>query len=531
MLIAPLLSGDRFYGVMEFARRRASTGFTQRDLSIADGIARQTAVALQRARLIAESHRLVRAVESSGDGILITDERGRIVFANVAFMRTLGYEPGEVVGRNAVELGVGQQSWVDSVAESVRSRGWRGETTARRKDGSEFPALLDATMIRDDDGAPQGAVAILRDISEEKRFQERLHRVDRLAAVGEMGAGIAHEVNNALAVIFAHTGRAESSDVGDLQDALTRVAEQAQRIAGIVRGVLDFARPHAPQRSPVDMVEITRKTLDMVRHDVARRQGVVETEFDTDLPRVLADAQQIQQILLNLLKNALQACPEEHDLRLRVEVRGVGDQLLVRVTDNGPGIDSELLQRIFDPFFSTKSEGSGLGLSVSFAIAQAHGGDLSVESEVGKGTTFTLAIPIDEASAASGESTGEHILLVDDDPDVAEALQMMLRAEGIDVVHAYSGVDAMRVIDDRDWDSVFLDVRLPGRSGPEIYDDLVQSHPQLAQRVVFVTGGVWRSGSPLRDELPDQPVLAKPCTQDRLREVLRQVRSLRRAAA
>ncbi len=531
MLIAPLLSGHRFYGVMEFARRRGSTGFTQRDLTIADGIARQTAVALQRARLIAESNRLVRAVESSGDGIIITDERGRIVFANIAFMRSLGYEPAEVLGRNAAELAVGQSEWLEEVAASVKTRGWRGETSARRKDGSEFPALLNATLIRDDDGAIKGAVAILRDMSEEKRFQEQMHRVDRLAAVGEMGAGIAHEVNNALAVIFAHTARASTADVDELKDALSHVDDQARRIAGIVRGVLGFARPHTPQRSPVDFGEITRKTLGMIGHDVAHRQGKVETEFDADLPCVLADAQQIQQILLNLLKNALQATPESDPPELRVEVRGIGDQLIVRVTDNGPGIEPEVQQRIFDPFFSTKKEGSGLGLSVSYAIAQAHGGDLSVESEVGKGTTFTLTIPIDRMSTTPQASTGEHILLVDDDADVAEALQMMLNAEGIEVVHVFSGADALRVIDDRDWDALFLDVRLPGKSGPEIYAELSESHPAMAQRVVFVTGGIWRSGSPLRDVLPDQPILAKPCTQDRLREVLRQVRHLKKAAA
>ncbi len=122
-------------------------------------------------------------------------------------------------------------------------------------------------------------------------------------------------------------------------------------------------------------------------------------------------------------------------------------------------------------------------------------------------------------------------MLVDDDPDVAEALQMMLNAEGIEVEHVLSGGQALEVLDDCDWDAVFLDVRLPGKSGPQIYAELTESHPDLATRVVFVTGGLWRSGSPLRDELPDQPILAKPCTQDRLREVLRQVRSLRRDAA
>ncbi len=531
VLIAPLLSGHRFYGVMEFARRRGPAGFTQRDLSIADGVARQTAVALQRARLIAESHRLVRAVESSGDGILITDERGRVAYANKALVRMLGYEPSEVVGRNAAELAVGQEEWAATVADSVKSSGWRGEASARRKDGNEFPALVDVTLIRDDDGTISGAVAIVRDMTEEKKLQEQLRRVDRLAAIGEMGAGIAHEVNNALAVISAYTKVADDSSVDELKSSLSHVEDQSRRIAEIVRGVLGFARPHTPQRSAIDLVEIARRTLDMIGPDLAQRQARVETEFDTDLPKVQADPQQIQQIVLNLLKNAVQASSGPGDLELRVEVRGLGDQLVVRVTDNGPGIAAALQERIFDPFFSTKEEGSGLGLSVSYAIAKAHSGDLWVESEPGAGTTFTLALPIDQVGQASDGEPGEYVLLVDDDPDVAEALQMMLNAEGIEVEHVFSGDEAFEVLDDRDWDAVFLDVRLPGKSGPQIYADLTESHPDLATRVVFVTGGIWRSGSPLRDELPDQPILAKPCTQDRLREVLRQVRSLRRDAA
>ncbi len=531
VLIAPLLSGHRFYGVMEFARRRGPVGFTQRDLSIADGIARQTAVALQRARLISESHRLVRAVESSGDGILITDQRGRVAYANKALIRMLGYSSDEVVGRHASELAVGQQEWAAGVAESVKSSGWRGEALARRKDGNEFPALVDVTLIREDDGSIGGAVAIVRDVTEEKKLQEQLRRVDRLAAIGEMGAGIAHEVNNALSVISAHTSIAADADADQLKTALSRVDEQSRRIAEIVRGVLGFAQPHAPQRRPVDLVEIAQRTLDMIGPDVVSRQARVETEFDTDLPKVQADPQQIQQVLLNLLKNAVQATTESSELELRVEVRGVGDQLLVHVTDNGPGIEAEVRERIFDPFFSTKEKGSGLGLSVSYAIAQAHSGDLRVESEPGAGTTFTLALPMDQVEVPSGEGRGEHVLLVDDDPDVAEALEMMLNAEGVEVKHVFSGDEAYQVIDNRDWDAVFLDVRLPGKSGPQIFADLTESHPALAQRVVFVTGGIWRSGSPLRNELPDRPILAKPCTQDQLRGVLRQVRTLKKDAA
>ncbi len=530
MLVAPLLSGEEFYGVMEFARRRGPTSFTQRDLSIAAGIARQTAVALQRARLVADSHRLVRAVESSGDGILITDERGRIAFSNNAFLRLLGYRSEDVAGRLVSELATGESEWLATVADSVRDRAWRGEIVARRKDGSEFPALVDATQIRDDDGASQGTVAIIRDMSEEKTFQEQLNRVDRLAAVGEMGAGIAHEINNALAVIFGYTADLRDRSREELESALTKVNQQSGRIAEIVQGILGFARPKQPRRDAVDLVSVTSATLDMISHEIARRQAVVTTEFDTDLPSILADVQQLQQVLLNLFKNALEATPPDQEPHIRVEVRGRDNTLEVRVTDGGVGVDADVLARIFDPFFSTKSDGSGLGLSVSFAIAQAHGGDLRAESEAGKGTSFTLILPIENVPAAK-EERKERFLLVDDDADVAEAIEMMLNAEGIEVEHVFSGDEALAVFDKHPWDAVFLDVRLPGKSGPEIYSELSESHPQLAQRVVFVTGGLWRSGSPLRDELPDQPILAKPCTQARLREVLRQLRSLSLDAA
>ncbi len=531
MLIAPLLSGDRFYGVMEFARRRGPVGFTQRELTIADGVARQTAVALQRARLVAQSKRLVRAVESSGDGILITDEKGRVAFTNKAFLRMLGVQANEVLGQNATGLAPGRDDWVEEVSEALRERGWRGEKVARRKDGSEFPALVDATLIRDDDGAVSGAVTIVRDISEEKKFQEQLNRVDRLAAVGEMGAGIAHEVNNALAVIYGHTTDIEAMDEQQLRSALAGVDTQAKRIAEIVQGVLGFSRPRTPHRDPVDLVAIAEQTLEMIGPELARRQVQLEKEVDTDLPKVLADPQQIQQVLLNLFKNALQATPLDQVPQLRVEVRGLDNELAVNVTDGGPGIEPDVISRIFDPFFSTKSGGTGLGLSVSYAIAQANGGDLRVQSELGRGTTFTLTLPVEREATLAETGEGERFLLVDDDPDVAESLRLMLNAEGIQVEHASNCDEAFAIIDRHDWDAVFLDVRLPGKSGPQIYEELSKTHPALAQRVVFVTGGVWRSESSLRDELPDQPVLAKPCTQDRLRAVLRQLRSIKRDAA
>src|SRR5262249_37596899 len=161
------------------------------------------------------------------------------------------------------------------------------------------------------------------------------------------------------------------------------------------------------------------------------------------------------------------------------------DEVALCVADSGPGIDLADLGRIFDPFFSTKTEGSGLGLSVSYAIARAHRGDLRVESAPGQGATFTLLLPV---AAAETTAHGARVLLVDDDPDVAEALSAMLAKEGLRVTRAATAAEGMTLLEAETWDAVFLDVRLPDLPGPEVYRRLAESNAGLARRVVFVSG-------------------------------------------
>jgi PAS domain S-box-containing protein len=528
VLITPLTSGQQFFGVMEFARRNPRRAFTQRDMTIADGIARQTAVAIERARLVEESRRLVRAVESTEEAVIITDAQGRIIFANPAFMRTLGYRREEVIGHDAIEVAGPLPEPAEQFRETLQRRSWRGETVVHRKDGTAIPILLNASLIRDADGRVQGAVAILEDISEAKGFQQQMQRADRLAAVGELAAGIAHEINNALAVIFGQTADEGTRGEQALRGALAQIDAQAHRIGDILQGVLGFARPRPPHPVPVQLPQLTAKTLELVRHDLSRQHVRLETVFDADLPAAQADPQQLQQVLLNLLTNAIQAMAGHPDNWVRVEIGGEGDQLALRVADGGPGIAADVLPRIFDPFFSTKAEGSGLGLSVSYAIARAHGGDLRVASEVGSGTVFTLLLPIADPALSA---TLDRVLLVDDDPDVAEAIGAMLTKEGAQVTRAATGTEGLAMLESQTWDAVFLDVRMPDVSGPDIYRRLETERPELAPRVVFVTGGVWRSESRLRQELPPQPILAKPCTQDEVRAVLRQLRANRKQAA
>ncbi len=521
LLIAPLLSGDRFYGVMQFARRRpAGTAFTQRDMTIADGVARQTAVALERARLVDESRRLVRALESTTEAVLITDVQRRVIFANAAFLRMFGQAPEDIIGRDANQLGEIGAGWVADLGADVRQHNWRGETLGYRRDGTAVPILVNNSPILDDEGLVQGAVAIIADISAEKSFQAQLQRTDRLAAVGEMAAGMAHEINNALAAIFGQTEQRDRLDPGDLRAALMRVDGQGRRISEIVQSALHFARPRPPHAEPINLAAITRETLELIRHDTERQEVTLVTTEDSSLPFALADAKQVQQVLLNLFTNAVQAMAGRPAPSLRAAIVAVDNRVGVQVSDNGPGIAPDVLTRIFDPFFSTKSEGTGLGLSVSYAIARAHGGDLLVETELGRGTTFTLILP---AAGPREQSVLQRALLIDDEPEVAEALAQMLVNEGLQVSLASTGREGLEMLSSGAWDAVFLDVRLPDVSGPEIFAELERTRPEIAQRVIFVTGGVWRSESRLRQQLPSQPILAKPCSQVEVRDVLRLV--------
>ena len=530
LLTAPLLSGGGFFGVLQFARRDGREGFTQRDLRIADGIAGQTAVALERARLVEESRRLVRAVESTGEGVLITDRHRHVVFANEAFLRLFGHAREEIMGRDSLTLAIGvPENELAEIERCVLERNWRGETTARRKDGSTFPIALNVSLIRTPDNRIQGSVSIMEDVSAEKLLHEQLQRADRLAAAGELAAGVAHEVNNALAGIL---GQAElvrdSTDPDALREALALVETQGLRIGEIVQQLLGFARPEPPQRGAVDLRNLVRDTLTLLAHDLGRNRIRSETRFAAALPAVLADGKQIQQVLVNLFTNAMQAMQPRGGGALSVTVQPGDGTVCLEVQDNGIGIAPEALPRVFDPFFSTKPRGTGLGLSVSYAIVRAHGGDLTVRSERDVGTTFTLTLP---ATATAECAMPRTALLVDDDPAVAETLSDMLAHEGLTVRRAATGGEALTTLMAEGFDVIFLDVRLPDISGQEVYARLAAERPALARRVVFVTGGLWRIESRgLREKLPPQPTLSKPCTAAQIREVLRLLRDTRAAA-
>lgn len=358
------------------------------------------------------------------------------------------------------------------------------------------------------------------------RHLKEQQEAERLAAAGELAAGVAHEVNNALAGIQGQVRAvAEVDDPARLRAALATVDAQTHRIAAIIREVLGFGRPQQPSREAVDVRALVAETVRLMNHDFERNAVVVEQHFPPRLRAVRADPQQIQQVLVNLFTNALHAM-QPGGGTLAVSAHEGQNVVYIDVRDTGPGVPEEIIDRIFDPFFSTKKTGTGLGLSVSFNIVRAHGGDLTVDSAPGHGATFTLRLPIQPEGKAHALRSA---LLVDDEPAVAASIEEMLVREGLRVERAATGGEALAAVRSGSFDVVFLDVKLPDITGPEVYARLLEERPEVARRVVFVTGGLWRfDRRGFREKLPPQPLLAKPCTSEQIREALR---SLQAAAA
>lgn len=359
-------------------------------------------------------------------------------------------------------------------------------------------------------------------------FKEQ-QQADRMRAAGELASGVAHEVNNALVGILGQVDAVRSStDVAAFRNAVDTVETQAYRIKAIIRELLGFGRPEMPERTRIDLRDLVTNTLTLMEHELKRAGTHVDTRFTPGVPPVLVDRKQIQQVLVNLFTNALHAVEGKEGGELLISVHDSRGSVYIEVQDNGVGIADNVISRVFDPFFSTKTEGTGLGLSVSFNIVRAHAGDLTVHSTPGVGTIFTVRLP-----AASDERvTDLHTaLLVDDDPAVAATLEDMLRREGLEVRRAATGQEALAMLERQTFDAIFLDVRLPDISGQEVYAQLLASDPDKARRVIFVTGGLWRIESRgLRDQLPPQPMLAKPCTADQIREALRLLSGTKAAA-
>ena len=526
------LANDLSFGI-ETLRARASAAVEQR---LADAHIREQAALLDNAQ----------------EAILVLDLDGRIQYWNRGAELCFGWAATEMIGRAGRETMYASAEAFDQYrAELLSSGEWRGELGKRTKDGRIITVESRWTLVRDEAGAAKAILAIDNDITDRKALEAQLLVSGRMASMGTLAAGVAHEINNPLAALIANleyiteairnaTGRSANSEspladpwlTNEISGPLDDAREAAQRVRFIVRDLKMFSRsPAADASAPVDVRATMESSLRLAWNEVRHRAHIVK-DYGV-VPHVEANEPRLGQVFLNLIVNAAQAMPDERaELNeIRIRTRVVGGTVVVEVSDTGEGIAPENLDRVFDAFFTTKSAGTGtgLGLAICHRIVTDMGGALTVISAPGKGTTFSVALPIAEARPRSQGIAAEpvpiaarrgRILVIDDDNLVLRVVHRMLASQH-DVVMAGSGREALALCaSDGAFDLILCDLMMPDLTGMDVHESLLAREPALAKRMIFLTGGAFtdKARKFLDDTLVDH--IEKPFDAANLRMVV-----------
>jgi PAS domain S-box-containing protein len=495
-----------------------------------------------------EKERFRALIEHAPDVIVVVTAAGIVRYASPAAQAILGVAPEALQGRSLLadahpddqaKLARALQAVVGHPGEVVE----RTEFRLRFADGSW--RWLEATGTNQiANSAVNGIVVNARDISDAKeaeneiaRQRENLHQREKLAAMGSLLAGVAHELNNPLSIVV---GRAtllqeQAADEGT-RSVADKIRAAAERCARIVKTFLAMARQRKPEQSVLSINAVIDDCVEMLGYGLRTAGVTVEKQLSPDLPSLSGNADQLHQVFLNLIVNAQQAMETQPlPRRLRIVSDQYGDLARVRIIDNGPGIAPGIRSRIFDPYFTTKPAGggTGVGLAVSLGIVESHGGSLTVECPPDGGAVFQVLLPIQAADESRdapqialrkpAESERSRLLIVDDEPEVGALLADILRrdATGIDV--ASSGQEALQLLAKREYDAILTDLRMPEMDGPELFRHIEQRWPLRARRVVFITGDALSPTVQTFLAGTGQPYLEKPFVPAEVRKIVEEI--------
>jgi PAS domain S-box-containing protein len=510
------------------------------------------------ARLEEQVRELRAALEDAAEAICRVDNEGRVISVNREFSRLTGYEPGEIVGRSwETTVSAADRPVIRADLQTAVEKVER-EVHGARKDGTPFDMLLAVVPVIDTQGSrpgPKGHYFYMRDLTDRRRMENQLIFAGRMAAVGTLAAGVAHEINNPLAYIVANIDFVRQqvttfgsrvnrlSGLGDMGHALDEAGEAlaearqgAERVRNIVRDLRVFARGDEDQSGPVALRRVLDSSINIAWNEIRHRARLVKDYGDT--PMVESNESRLGQVFLNLLLNAAHAIPEGETERNEIRVSTRTDSrgyAVVEVRDTGVGIPPEIRDRIFDPFFTTKpaGEGTGLGLWICSGILSALGGEITVDSDKGKGSVFRVVLPpVAIETAAAGPTRapvdvgapGGRLLIVDDEPMILGALRRSFSAD----YHVTCVGDGRRALEriraGERYDVILCDLMMPEITGMDLYAEMTRLAPDQRERIVFVTGGAFTPRArEFLESIPNARV-EKPIDFQNLKLLLRNLR-------
>ena len=492
-------------------------------------------------RAEAENRELADVLNLAADAIIVCNLDREVLFWNQGAEKIYGWLAEEAVGKNLQEVfKMDAETTLKCMTVLMEKSEWAGEVTHSRKDGREVVVNSRWSLARDDDDrSPRSILLINSDITETKKLESQFLRAQRLESIGTLASGIAHDLNNILSPIMMAVGILRSSLKESDQKMLGIIEASAERGAGIVKQVLTFARGVEGERVLLQPKHVATEMTKVMQQTFPRNIDI-QTNFPGDLWMVTGDSTQLHQILLNLCVNARDAMGEIGG-KLRITLENIEvDEHLVRtnpgatagahvcfsVTDTGSGMTPEVMEKIFNPFFTTKAQdkGTGLGLATVIGIVKGHKGFLTIQSQVGVGTTFKVFIPADreaKTEAAKGISlealrgNGELVLVVDDEASIREALVRTLEAHNYRCYTAEDGTDALALyFERREIDIVITDLHMGMMDGLTLVRSLRKLNPGI--KIIVSSGNVQKESHATLEALGFKTVLEKPYTADRL---------------
>ena len=453
-------------------------------------------------------------IEQAKMVVVITDKDGNIQYVNPEFERVTGYKRDEAVGQNPriLKSGVHPKSFYENLWNTILSgKMWEGEFINKKKDGTLYNEEANIFPIFNKKGEITNFVAIKKDITKSKKLEEQLIHAQKMEAIGRLVGGIAHDFNNILTIVsgYAEMLEAVTEKNSKQYDYVVKIIEAVDRTKDLISKLLAFSRKQEIKPKPVNIVEEIKNLEKMLRRLIPEDINL-KFSYKVDSLIIFIDPSQIEQILINLVVNAKDAIYEKKDPKIKEIVVSIEETIfrgrkfaLISVKDTGKGIPKEIQKKIFEPFFTTKKAGigTGLGLSTVYGIVMQNKGYVTVESEVGKGATFYIYLPVYEKYSEKPEKKekekekfvdlpggNEKILIVEDEKEIREIVKEMLETLGYKVQDAENGKEAIEILkrENYDFDLVISDIIMPEMDGYEMYREIKKINPNT--KFLFITG-------------------------------------------